>query len=479
MRILNYIGGALQEPVSGSFLPNICPATGAIYGELPDSDERDVALAVAAASLAAPAWGKTSPEERGNTLQRLADLILENLDEFAHAESRDNGKPYLLAREVDIPRAAKNFSFFASAILHEGDHAYHSDAETLNYTHHTPLGVVGCISPWNLPLYLLTWKLAPALASGNCVIAKPSELTPATAFLLCRLATEAGLPPGVLNIVHGLGAKVGVAIVEHEKIRAVSFTGGTKTGADIASRATKSFKKLCLELGGKNPALVFADCDYPQTIPALVRASFTNQGQICLCSSRILVERSIYERFVADFVHAAKKLVVGDPMQHQSNLGAVVSEAHLEKILSYIALAREEGGTIHCGGERLDLGGALSKGYYIAPTVITDLSTACRVNQEEIFGPVVTIQAFDSDSEALEFANATPYGLAATVWTSNLSRAHRVSQALESGIVWVNTWMKRDLRTPFGGVKQSGMGKEGGFEALSFFRDTKNICMKL
>ncbi len=380
---------------------------------------------------------------------------------------------------MDIPRAVANFRFFASAILHEQSEAHLMDDVAVNYTDRSPIGVVGCISPWNLPLYLFTWKIAPALAAGNCVVAKPSEVTPMTAYRMAQLCAKAGMPPGTLNIVHGLGPKVGAAITEHPEIKAISFTGGTRTGQQIARTAAPMFKKLSLELGGKNPVVIFADCDFEEMLRTTVLSSFRNQGQICLCGSRILVERPLYERFREAFVERVKALRVGDPADPGSDLGAVVSGPHMEKVLSYITLAREEGGTVLCGGERVRLAGDLADGWYIAPTVIEGLGPACRTNQEEIFGPVVTIAPFDTEEEALSVANGTPYGLASVLWTNDLKRAHRMAHRLESGIVWVNCWMVRDLRTPFGGMKQSGVGREGGVEALRFFTEAKNVCIKL
>ncbi len=409
----------------------------------------------------------------------LARLIEEDLEGFARDESRDNGKPIALARRVDIPRAVANFRFFATAILHFPSEAHLMDDVAVNYTDRQPIGVVGCISPWNLPLYLFTWKIAPALAAGNCVVAKPSEVTPLTAFRMSTLCQKAGIPPGVLNIVHGLGPKVGAAISAHPRIPAISFTGGTRTGAEIARVAAPMFKKLSLELGGKNPVLVFADCDFEQMLATTVRSSFTNQGQICLCGSRILVERSIYERFRDAFVDRVRALRVGDPEDPMSDLGAVVSRDHMEKVLAYIALAREEGGTVLCGGERVFLEGPAANGWFISPTVIEGLGPDCRTNQEEIFGPVVTLQPFDDEAHALALANSTPFGLAGVVWTNDLKRSQHVARALMAGIVWINCWMVRDLRTPFGGMKQSGVGREGGVEALRFFTEAKNICIKL
>jgi len=478
-RILNFIDGELRPPVGNAWLDLYEPARGTVYAQLPDSDSRDVDLAAIAAQRAFATWNALGREGRSNALLRLADLIERDLEGFVADESRDNGKPLSLARRVDIPRAIANFRFFATAILHFSSEAHLMDDVAVNYTDRQPFGVAGCISPWNLPLYLFTWKIAPALAAGNCVVAKPSEVTPYTAYRLSTLCNEAGIPPGVLNIVHGLGPKVGAAITAHPGIPAISFTGGTRTGAEIARVAAPMFKKLSLELGGKNPVLVFADCDFEQMLKTTVRSSFTNQGQICLCGSRILVERSIYDRFRDAFVERVRALRVGDPSDATTDLGAVVSKDHMEKVLSYIDLAKEEGGRVLCGGERVVLQDEMSNGWFIAPTVIEGLGPACRTNQEEIFGPVVTLQPFDDDADAIRSANATPYGLASVVWTSDLQRAHRVARQLQAGIVWVNCWMVRDLRTPFGGMKQSGVGREGGLDALRFFTEAKNVCIKL
>jgi aminomuconate-semialdehyde/2-hydroxymuconate-6-semialdehyde dehydrogenase len=478
-KIANYIGGELVEPASGEYLDNIEPATGDVYSLIPDSDDRDVNLAADAARAAFPKWSGTSAEARFEILMRLVALIERDAEELARAESVDNGKPLSLARVMDIPRAASNFRFYATAAMHVSNESHETVGQAINYTLRQPLGVVGCISPWNLPLYLFTWKIAPAIAAGCTVIAKPSEVTPMTAYLLSKLCIEAALPAGVLNIVHGLGPKVGAAIVAHRDVKAISFTGGTKTGEEIARTAGPMFKKLSLELGGKNPNIIFADCNYDEMLETTVRSSFANQGQICLCGSRIFIERRIYERFKSDIVSRALEMTIGDPLEESTNLGAIVSEPHMEKILSYIDLAKKEGGSILCGGNRVALDGRCSGGYFLEPTVIEGLSHDCRTNQEEIFGPVVSIMPFDTEEEVLSYANSVRYGLSATVWTENLSRAHRISAALESGIVWVNCWLLRDLRTPFGGVKDSGMGREGGFEALKFFTEEKNVCVKI
>jgi aminomuconate-semialdehyde/2-hydroxymuconate-6-semialdehyde dehydrogenase len=477
-KIENYINGQLVSPLSGNYLDNYNPSTGAIYSLIPDSDETDVQKAYEAANAAFPSWSVTPAGERSRILLKIADLILKNLDELALAESIDNGKPLSLAKAVDIPRAHQNFHFFATAILHWASEAHPMENKVLNYTLRQPIGVVACISPWNLPLYLFSWKIAPALAAGNCVIAKPSEVTPMTAYLLSKICIEAGLPAGVLNIVHGLGGKTGQALVEHPDIKAISFTGGTSTGEKIAAVAAPKFKKLSLELGGKNPSIIFADCDYDKMLSTTVRSSFANQGQICLCSSRIFIERSIYERFKTDFIGKVKKLKIGNPLDKDTNIGAVVSKEHQAKILSYIELAKEEGGRILCGGQAVKLEGDCANGYFIQPTVIEGLNYNCRTNQEEIFGPVVTITPFDKEDEVLLQANSVRYGLASVIWTSNLNRAARMAQQLQSGIVWTNCWLLRDLRTPFGGIKDSGVGREGGFHALNFFTEMKNVCIE-
>ena len=478
MRIQNYIDGQFAAPAKGAYLPNVAPATGEVYGEIPDSGAEDVARAIAAAQKAFPLWSNLTAAERSAHMLRVSQRIEERLDELAAAESKDNGKPVKLATRVDIPRARDNFAFYATAILHDASESHDMGAQGFNYTLRRPIGVVACISPWNLPLYLFTWKIAPALAAGNTVVAKPSEVTPATAYLLSEILDEVGFPAGVLNIVHGTGPNVGEPLVSHPEVPVISFTGGTATGARISSIAAPMFKKLSLELGGKNPNVIFADCDFDKMLRTTLQSSFANQGQICLCGSRILVERPLYDRFVAAFVDKVKALKVGRPDDPATQVGAVVSKDHQAKILHYIQLAQEEGGTVECGGQALYPEGA-EGGFYVAPTVITGLNMGCRTNQEEIFGPVVTIQAFDSEEEALALANATKYGLAATVWTENLKRAHRVAAHIHSGIVWVNNWLVRDLRTPFGGVKASGVGREGGFEALRFFTEPKNIYIDL
>jgi len=468
LRLANFIGGSFVPPHSGTYFDDINPSTEEAIGEVPDSDARDIDDAVRAAREAFPGWARTPAAERSRLLLRLADLIEKNFDELAQIEADDCGKPLSLARTLDIPRAIANFRFFATAIQHQASEAHITDSIAINYTLRQPLGVVGLISPWNLPLYLLSWKIAPAIASGNTCVAKPSEMTPLTANRLAELSNEAGIPAGVINIVHGFGGKAGRALTAHDDVAAISFTGGTLTGAAVAANAAPGFKKLSLELGGKNPTVIFADADLDQAIPTALRASFWNQGEICLCGSRIFVEQPVYDAFVDRFVAMTRDLRLGE------DYGALISAAHLEKVLRYIDLAKEEGGTIVAGGNRID-----RKGYFVEPTVITGLGTECRVLQEEIFGPVVTITPFRDESEAIAFANSTRYGLSSSVWTRDLSRAHRVAAAIESGTVWINCWLLRDLRVPFGGMKESGVGREGGFESLNFFTEAKNVCVKI
>lgn len=479
LKLSNYINGKLVAPVSGSYLDNYNPAEGTVYSVLPDSDVADVQHAVEAAREAFPQWATMAVEKRSAILLRIADLVERDMDKLAFAESIDTGKPVTLAKRMDIPRASSNMRFFATSALHFSSEAHITGDQAINYTARSPLGVAGCISPWNLPLYLFTWKIAPALAAGCTVVAKPSELTPMTAFLFSQLCMEAGLPAGVLNIVYGLGNKAGQRIVEHPDIAAISFTGGTVTGKKIATTAAPLFKKLSLELGGKNPNIIFGDCDFKQAVETTLQSSFSNQGEICLCGSRIFVERPIYERFVTEIVERTRALIVGDPLDDKTDIGALISEAHMNKVLGYVSLAQREGGEVLTGGKQVQVSGRCENGYFAEPAVITGLGPECKTNQEEIFGPLVTVLPFDTEEEAIAGANGTAYGLSATVWTENLKRAHRVSASLKSGIVWVNCWLFRDLRTPFGGMKQSGIGREGGWEALRFFTEAKNVCIKL
>jgi aminomuconate-semialdehyde/2-hydroxymuconate-6-semialdehyde dehydrogenase len=477
-KLQNYIGGNFVAPLDNKYLNCINPATAEVFTQIPDSSEEDIELAVTAAKNAFPIWSVTPVEERFKILNRIAELIDENIEELALAETTDNGKPLWLSKRMDIPRASSNFRFFATGIMHFASESHSMEDKAVNYTLRQPIGIVGCISPWNLPLYLFTWKIAPAIAAGNCVIAKPSEVTPLTAYLLSIICKEAGLPNGVLNIVHGTGPNCGEAIVKHKSIKAISFTGSTRAGERIAGIAAPMFKKLSLELGGKNPAIIFADCDWDKMMRETVRSSFTNQGQICLCTSRILIEENIFEKFKAEFVEKVKALTVGNPMDDASRQGAIVSKVHFDKIMACISTAKQEGGNTLCGGNAAELGGQFKYGYFIQPTVIEGLGPDTTTNQEEIFGPVVTLQSFKSQEEALQLANATNYGLQTTIWTNDISKANRVAAKTESGIVWINCWLLRDLRTPFGGIKNSGVGREGGWDALKFFTETKNVCIE-
>lgn len=475
----NFVAGRSQGALDGGTLENRNPATGAVIGTLPRSRAADVDAAVAAAQAAGQGpWGRTPTIERAALLDRVADLIEARIDHFAAVESEDQGKPVSLARRVDIPRVVANFRFFAGAIRHQSEAAHHM-AAALNYTVRKPVGVCALITPWNLPLYLLSWKVAPALAMGNTVVAKPSELTPRTACLLAGVLAEAGLPAGAFNLVHGLGPEVGAPLTAHPGVQLVSFTGGTATGAHVARAAAPLFKKLSLELGGKNATVVFADADLDAAVAGAARAAFANQGEICLCGSRILVERGVHDRFVEGLVAAAEALRVGDPAAADTDVGALVSADHHDKVRGYVALAREEGGTIAAGGTVPALGGALAGGHFLRPTVVTGLSPTCRTATEEIFGPVVTVHPFDTEDEAVQIANGVRYGLSASVWTADLKRAHRVSAALDVGMVWVNTWLLRDLRVPFGGVKDSGVGREGGAWSVEFYSEAQNVCVAL
>ena len=477
-QIQNFIDGQFIEPIGGKYLDNIEPATGKPYSQVADSDARDVDAAAAAAEKAFVDWSKKNAVERSKFLLCIADLIERDLEKLARAESIDTGKPLSLARTLDIPRAASNFRFFATAILHTESEAHITDNVAFNYTLRQPRGIAGLISPWNLPLYLLSWKIAPAIAVGNTAIAKPSELTPMTAYMLCEIVREAGLPDGVLNVVHGAGPNVGAAITAHPKINTISFTGGTVTGRKVAETCAPLFKKVSLELGGKNPNVIFADADVDAAIAGSVRSSFANQGQVCLCGSRVFVERSAYNDFVERFIEKASQLKMGDPLDEKTDQGAIASKAQLEKIKFYVDLAQKEGGKVALGGKAPDsINERCHDGYFFQPTVITGLPVSCRTNREEIFGPVVSITPFDSEEEVIRYANDCDYGLSSSVWTQNLSRAHRVAERINTGTVWVNCWLVRDLRVPFGGMKQSGVGREGGEEALRFFTEAKNVCI--
>ena len=478
-KILNYINGELVEPTNGNYLDNYNPSNGQVYSLIPDSEKKDIYNAVAAAKQAFKTWSKTPKQKRSDILMKLADTIEKYSEELIKAESKDNGKPESLAAHMDIPRAPANIRFFAGAILHDSSEMHEMDGIAFNYTLRQPVGVAACISPWNLPLYLLTWKIAPALAAGNTVVAKPSEVTPMTAYILSKICIEAGLPKGVLNIVHGLGSKTGDPLTTHPDTPIISFTGGTITGKHIATLTAPMFKKISLELGGKNPNIIFADADFDKALSMAARAAFTNQGQVCLCGSRLFVQQEIYDKFKDALVAKTAKLKVGDPKDATSNLGAVVSKDHMEKILEKIELAKTLGGKILIGGEREILEGELKNGYYLQPTIIEGLSSDCDINQEEIFGPVVSLIPFKTEEQVVEMANSTKYGLSASIFTENISKGHRVAANIDAGIVWINTWLLRDLRIPFGGMKQSGVGREGGFKSLQFFTESKNVCVKI
>ena len=477
----NFVNGQIVEPKSGKYLDVINPATQEVIAKVPDSDAADVASAVTAARNAFPGWSVLSGPERSEYLFRIADLIEERKRDLAQFESMNQGKPMELALKLDIPRAAENFRFFAGFVRNQTEMGSQMESTgAFNYTLRRPVGVAGLISPWNLPLYLLTWKIAPAIAFGNTCVAKPSELTPVTAFMLSEILMKAELPPGVCNIVHGLGQKVGVALTSHPQVPLISFTGGTQTAESIVRESAPHFKKLSLELGGKNPNIIFADCDFDQMLENTIRSSFLNQGEICLCGSRIYVEKPLFEKFVQKFKEAAESLVVDDPLDRRTFMGPLVSRGHLEKVKSYIELAKKEGATVVTGGVApTSLRDEFKNGNFLRPTILTGVEHTSKVIQEEIFGPVVTITPFERESEAVRFANGVKYGLSASLWTKDLTRAHRVASQLEAGTVWINCWMVRDLRMPFGGMKASGVGREGGIYSEDFFTELKTVCVKL
>lgn len=478
-RLQNFINGEYVAPIEGRYLDKISPRTGGKIYELPDSTEVDMVRAIQAAQTAFRDWSATPAEERSRILSRVADLIDQNAEELAQAESGDVGKTLDLARKLDIPRAALNFRFFASAILHKTEMASDMDGDAINYVLRQPVGVTGLIAPWNLPLYLLTWKIAPALACGNTAVCKPSEFTSKTAYVLGRLFNEAGLPKGVCNIVMGKGDPAGSFLVKHPGVPLISFTGGTATGEKIQTMAAPFTKKLSLELGGKNATIVLKDVDIKKVVPQVARASFLNQAEICLCGSKILVQEDIYEAFVTELASYVDSLKVGDPLEADTFMGPIVSKAQYDKVLSMLDLAKKDEGKIIAGGTRPELPAELKDGYYLRPTLVKDLTNCSEIHQTEIFGPVVTVNSFKYPHEAVKWANNSPYGLSASLWTKNLSLAHKMAADLRVGTVWVNTWLKRDLRMPFGGVKASGIGREGGEHSLDFFTDTKTVCIQL
>jgi aminomuconate-semialdehyde/2-hydroxymuconate-6-semialdehyde dehydrogenase len=475
IKILNFINGEFQQSSNGLWLDNVNPATGKTFSQISSSSEVDVKRAVDAAEKAFPIWSQKTIEEKKSYFEKIIKLMQENFAELAIAETMDTGKPISISKTVDIPRAIKNLEFYMSAIEQWSSEAHVMNGQAINYTLREPLGVVCCISPWNLPLYLLTWKIAPALLTGNTVVAKPSEVTPYTAFLFAQICQKAGLPPGVLNIIHGTGKEAGEPIILDPRVKALSFTGSTKTGRLLGNIAASKMIKYSLEMGGKNPTIIFESCDLEKAVSLAARAAFSNQGQICLCGSRILVARKIFEVFKQKLIKKIEQIKIGDPLDEKNHFSALVSPGHYQKVLSYIELAKSEGGKILTGGSPLKIAGL--DGYFIAPTLIENLGPNCRTNQEEIFGPVATLMPFDTEEEAVELANATDFGLSASLCTNDLGQAQRVSQKIKCGIIWINSWMVRDLRTPFGGMKDSGVGREGGNYALSFFTETKNVCM--
>ena len=475
IQVQNYING--EFTTTKDTIDDINPATGEIIAKIPKSGSKEVSNAVDAADMARVSWSELSSEKRADWLDKIADALEYKSDELASLESLDTGKPITLAKAVDASRSVANFRFFAQFSRDFSVENFEMD-DAMNHVVLKPVGIAGLITPWNLPLYLLSWKIAPAIVMGNTVVAKPSELTPLTANLLSQTLDEIGFPAGVVNILHGLGSETGQAIVENPKINLISFTGGTLTGKKVAETAAPMFKKLSLELGGKNATIILDDANLDSSIPEIARSAFMNQGQVCLCGSRILVSDKIWDEFVDKFVSYVKNMKVGDPSSENSDLGALVSFAHRDKVESYIHLAEREGGKILCGGKSPTLPSPFDKGAFLEPTVVSALSHMSRTATEEIFGPVVTLHPFRTDEEAIEIANCTDYGLAGSVWTGDTNRGKLVAEKIETGMVWVNTWLHRDLRVPFGGVKDSGVGREGGRWSLSFFSEAVNICIK-
>lgn len=480
--LCNHINGVDVAPQGGVYMDNPNPATAKVIGKIPQSGPEDIDAAVAAAKAAFPAWNARPTAERADLLNKIADLLERDMKALAACESADNGKPVSLAMAVDIPRAVSNFRFFAGAIRHDSTEC-HQMPGALNYALRRGVGVAGLITPWNLPLYLLTWKVAPALACGNTVVCKPSEITPMTASMLAALVKEAGVPDGVFNLVHGRGRDVGDALVGHRDTSIISFTGGTVTGRQVYRTSAEHFKKLSLELGGKNATIVFDDCDFDSTVDGVYRASFANQGEICLCGSRLFIQKGIYDKFLAALVAKAKTAAagMGDPSSATCTFGSLVSLEHRDKVERYVKLARETDGVdILCGGERpTTLPAPFDQGAFYPPTIIAGAAITHPCSVEEIFGPVLMVHAFDTQAEVVAAANNTDYGLAGSVWTRDLARAHQVCADVHTGMLWVNTWLYRDLRVPFGGVKYSGLGREGGHHSIDFYSELKNVCIKL
>ncbi|XP_064652026.1 2-aminomuconic semialdehyde dehydrogenase-like [Lineus longissimus] len=477
--VKNYINGQFID--GGETIDNYDPSTGKVYSKVPDSSAEEVNLAIAAAKSAFLEWSASTPQERSKVMMKIADILESRLDEFAKAESRDQGKTVTVATTVDIPRAVYNFRFFATAILHYTQSSSTLDGvDAINYVTRDPVGVAGLISPWNLPLYLLTFKIAPCIATGNTCVCKPSEMTSVTAWMLCEVFREAGLPPGVVNMVFGTGPRSGQALVQHPDVHLISFTGSTPTAEKIQHATAPFCKKLSLELGGKNAGIVFNDADLEKCIPTMIRSSFANQGEICLCTSRIFVQHGIYSEFLEKFVKATRAFKVGDPADKSSQMGALISKEHYEKVSGYVKLAEMECATINCGHrvDQLVLPPEKSEGYFMLPTVITDVSDVSRLMQEEIFGPVTCIVPFHTEEEVVARANGVKYGLCASVWAQDVGVVHRVGRKLKVGTVWCNCWLVRDLNMPFGGVKSSGIGSEGYPYSLEFFTEAKTICIK-
>jgi aminomuconate-semialdehyde/2-hydroxymuconate-6-semialdehyde dehydrogenase len=480
--ILNYIDGQFVR--GKREFPDINPANGSVIAQVSEADQPLVDAAVSAGRKAFHEWCRLSTRERATALYRVADAIETRFDCFVAAEVADTGKPATLASKLDVPRAAANFRVFADLIRTAGLESFQTETpdgkQALNYTVRKPLGVVGVIVPWNLPLLLLTWKVAPALACGNAVVVKPSEETPATATLLAEAMKEAGIPDGVYNVIHGFGpSSAGEFLTQHPDVNAVTFTGESQTGATIMKSVAPMLKPVSFELGGKNAAVVFADCDFEEAVSGVAESVFLNTGQVCLCAERIYIERAIFERFAEGLKHKAETLRIGSPVDEKTDLGPLISAGHREKVLSYYKLAREEGAALIAGGGVPRFDNALDQGFYIQPTIYTGLGETARSVKEEIFGPVCHVAPFDSEDEAIAMANDTKYGLAASIWTSNLKRGHRVAQQMNVGITWVNCWFLRDLRTPFGGVGLSGIGREGGMHSLNFYSELNNVCVRL
>ncbi len=481
--ILNYIDGKFVR--GPREFADVNPADGSMIAQVSEADEGLVDDAVRSARRALRGeWGRLGIRERAARLNKVADAIEARFDCFVDAEVGDTGKPVALASKLDVPRAAANFRVFADLIKTAGLESFQTetpDGKTaLNYAIRKPLGVVGIITPWNLPLLLLTWKVAPALACGNAVVVKPSEETPATATLLAEAMNEAGIPDGVYNVVQGFGPhSAGEFLTRHPDVNAITFTGESQTGAAIMKTVAASVKPVSFELGGKNAAIVFADCDFEEAVDGISEAAFLNTGQVCLCAERVYVERTIFERFVEALKRKAESLRLDSPLEKSTDLGPLISSQHREKVLSYYRLARDEGAILVTGGGVPRFGNALDKGFYVQPTIYTGLAESARCVKEEIFGPVCHVAPFDTEDEAINMANDTEYGLAASIWTTNLKRGHRVAQQMKVGITWVNCWFLRDLRTPFGGAGLSGIGREGGAHSLNFYSELNNVCVRL